>query len=156
MNYQLVPPHCHRTNAAERAIRTFKEHFKAGLATVDRDFPAHLCDRLLSQEEITLNLLQASWLHPQLSAAAHYHNLINYNKTAFGPPGCKIISHEKRHKDAHGQHMGNQDGLLDPTCAIISVITSISPQQPVSESLTHSIFSLIICPCLKCHPLTAS
>jgi hypothetical protein len=27
MSYQLVPPHCHRTNAAERAIRTFKEHF---------------------------------------------------------------------------------------------------------------------------------
>jgi hypothetical protein len=29
--YQLVPPHCHRCNAAERAIRTFKEHFVAGL-----------------------------------------------------------------------------------------------------------------------------
>jgi hypothetical protein len=26
--YQLVPPHCHRRNAAERAIRTFKEHFQ--------------------------------------------------------------------------------------------------------------------------------
>jgi hypothetical protein len=24
INYQLVPPHCHRRNAAERAIRTFK------------------------------------------------------------------------------------------------------------------------------------
>jgi hypothetical protein len=29
--YQLVPPHCHRRNAAERVIRTFKEHFVAGL-----------------------------------------------------------------------------------------------------------------------------
>jgi hypothetical protein len=36
------PPHCHRTNDAERAIRTFKEHFKAGLATVIPDFTAHL------------------------------------------------------------------------------------------------------------------
>jgi hypothetical protein len=27
MSYQLVPPHCHRTNSAERAIRTFKERF---------------------------------------------------------------------------------------------------------------------------------
>jgi hypothetical protein len=93
MNYQLVPPHFHRTNAAERAIRTFKEHFKAGLATVDPDFPAHLWDRLLPQAEITLNLLRP--LHPKLSAAAHYHGLIDYNKTAFGPPGCKIIAHEK-------------------------------------------------------------
>jgi hypothetical protein len=42
-----------------------------------------------------------------MSAAAHYHGLIDYNKTAFGPPGCKIIAHEKpsqRHTwAAHGQ-----------------------------------------------------
>jgi hypothetical protein len=30
--YQLVPLHCHRRNAAERAIRTFKEHFVARLS----------------------------------------------------------------------------------------------------------------------------
>jgi hypothetical protein len=95
MSYQLVPPHCHRTNAAERAIRTFKEHFKAGLTTFYPNFPAHLWDRLLPQAEINLNLLHSSRLHPQLSAAAHYHGLIDYNKTAFGPPGCKIIAHEK-------------------------------------------------------------
>jgi hypothetical protein len=27
MNYQPAPPHCHRNNAAEIAIITFKEHF---------------------------------------------------------------------------------------------------------------------------------
>jgi hypothetical protein len=95
MSYQLVPPHCRRTNAAERAIRTLKEHSKARPATVNPDFLAHLWDRLLPQAEITLNLLLSSRLHPQLSAAAHYHGLVYYNKTAFGPPGCKIIAHEK-------------------------------------------------------------
>jgi hypothetical protein len=30
IQYQLVPPHMHRRNAAERAIRTFKNHFMAG------------------------------------------------------------------------------------------------------------------------------
>jgi hypothetical protein len=156
MNYQLVRPHCDRDNASERAIRTFKEHFKAGLATVDTDFSAHLWDRLLTQAEIALDLLRASQLHPQLSAAAHYHGLIDCNKTAFGPPGCKIIAHENRYKDAHGQHMGNPDGLLAPPCTIIGVKTSISLQQPVSKSLIHSNFSLTIRPCLKCCPLTAS
>jgi hypothetical protein len=58
--YQLVPPHCHRRNAAERAIRTFKEHFVAGVSSVDPAFPLHLWDRLLPQEEITLNLLRIS------------------------------------------------------------------------------------------------
>jgi hypothetical protein len=32
VEYQLVPPDCHRRNAAERAIQTFKEHFVAGLS----------------------------------------------------------------------------------------------------------------------------
>jgi hypothetical protein len=106
--YQLVPPHCHRRNAAERAIRTFKEHFVAGLSSVDPSFPMHLRDRLLPQAEITLNLLRTSRLHPQLSAAAHYHGLLDYNKTAFAPPGCKIIAHQKPGKRRtwapHGQH----------------------------------------------------
>jgi hypothetical protein len=107
MSYQLVPPHCHRTNAAERAIRTFKEHFKSDLTTVDPAFPIHLWDILLPQAEITLNLLRSSRLHPQLSAAVHYHGLMYYNRTAFGPPGYKIIAHEKpsqrRTWAAHGQ-----------------------------------------------------
>jgi hypothetical protein len=101
--YQLVPPHCHRRNAAERAIRTFKEHFVAGLS-----FPLHLWDRLLPQAEITLNLLRTSRLHSQLSATTHFHGLVDYNKTAFAPPGCKLIAHEKPGKRRtwapHGQH----------------------------------------------------
>jgi hypothetical protein len=108
VEYQLVPPHCHRRNAAERAICTFKEHFVAGLASVDPEFPLHLWDRLLPQAEMTLNLLPTSRQHPQLSAAPHCHGLINYNKTAFDPPGCKIIAHEKPAKRRtwapHGQH----------------------------------------------------
>jgi hypothetical protein len=106
--YQLVPPDCHRRNAAERAIRTFKEHFVSGLSSVDPSFPIHLWDRLLPQVEITLNLLRTSRLHPQLSAAAHYHGLVDYNKTASALPGCKIIAHEKPGKRrtwaTHGQH----------------------------------------------------
>jgi hypothetical protein len=93
--YQLVPPHCHRRNAAERAVRTLKEQFVAGLSSVEPAFPLHLWDRLLPQAEITLNLLRTSRLHPQLSAAAHFHGLVDYNKTAFAPPGCIIIAHEK-------------------------------------------------------------
>jgi hypothetical protein len=87
VEYQLVPPHCHRRNAAERVIRTFKEHFVAGLSSVDPTFPLHLWDRLLPQAEIILNLLRTSRLHPQLSAAAHFHGLVDYNKTAFAAPG---------------------------------------------------------------------
>jgi hypothetical protein len=108
IDYQLVPPHCHRSKAVERAIRNFKEHFVAGLSSVDPSFPMRLWYRLLLQAEITLNLLRTSRLHPQLSAAAHYHGLVDYTKTAFAPPGYKIIAHEKPGKRRtwapHGQH----------------------------------------------------
>jgi hypothetical protein len=74
---------------------------------VDAAFPIHVWDILLPQAEITLNLLRSSRLHPQLSAASHYRGLVDYNKTAFGPPGCKIIEHEKpsqiRTWAAHGK-----------------------------------------------------
>jgi hypothetical protein len=40
IDYQLVPPGTHHRNAAERAIRTFKNHFIAGLCSVDKDFPS--------------------------------------------------------------------------------------------------------------------
>jgi hypothetical protein len=33
IQFQLVPPHIHRRNAAERAIRTFKNYLISGLAT---------------------------------------------------------------------------------------------------------------------------
>jgi hypothetical protein len=108
VEYQLVPPPCHRRNAAERAIRTLKEHFMAGIYLVDPTFTLHLWDILLPQAEIALNLLRTSRLHPQLSAAAHFHGLVDYKKTAFAPPGCKIIVHEKPGKRRtwapHGQH----------------------------------------------------
>jgi hypothetical protein len=103
-----VPPHCHCRNAAERDNRTFKEHFVAGIYSVDPTFPLHLWDILLPHAEITLNLLRTSRLHPQLSAAAHLHSLVDYNKTSFAPPGCKIIAHKKPGKRRtwapHGQH----------------------------------------------------
>jgi len=42
INIQLIPPHNHRVNAAERAIATFEEHFIAALATVDMHCPLQL------------------------------------------------------------------------------------------------------------------
>jgi hypothetical protein len=46
VTYQFVPPHCQRRNAAERTMRTFKDHFVAGFSLVDPDFPMHIWDRL--------------------------------------------------------------------------------------------------------------
>ena len=91
VDFQLVPPHVHRRNAAERAIRTFKNHFIAGLCSVDPDFPLHLWDRLLPQALLTLNLLRGSRINPQLSAYAQIHGAFDFNRTPVGPPGTRVL-----------------------------------------------------------------
>jgi hypothetical protein len=53
ITFQFVPPYIHRRNAAERAIRSFKDHLIAGLCSTDKSFPMHLWDRLLPQAVIT-------------------------------------------------------------------------------------------------------
>ena len=48
--YQLVPPQTHRSNVAERAIRTFKAHFLSIHAGVAPDFQRNMWDLLLPQD----------------------------------------------------------------------------------------------------------
>jgi hypothetical protein len=91
----------------------------------------HLWDRLLPQAEITLNLLRTSRLHPQLSAAAHYHGLLDYNKTAFARPGCKIIAHEKPGKRRSWAPRGQHGYSLGPAmhhyrCQNVYITTTAS------------------------------
>ena len=94
-NYQLVPPHLHRRNAAERAIQTFKNHFIAGIVSTHNDFPLHLWCRLLPQAILTLNLLRPSRINPKLSAHAQLHGQFDFNATPLAPPGTKVIVHLK-------------------------------------------------------------
>jgi len=95
VNHQFVAAHQHRSNAAERAIRTFKNHFISTLCSCDPSFPLHLWDRLLEQTTITLNLLRTSSLNNRLSAYAQVHSTFDFNKTPIGPPGTKVIVHNK-------------------------------------------------------------
>ncbi len=95
VDFQLAPPYLHRRNAAERAIRTFKNHFIAGLCSTDKDFPLHLWDKLLPQALLTLNLLRGSRINPNLSAYAQVHGAFDYNRTPLAPPGTKVMVHEK-------------------------------------------------------------
>ena len=40
--FQIVPPHSHRCNAAEVAIKTFKQYFIAMIAGTNKEFPLRL------------------------------------------------------------------------------------------------------------------
>ena len=95
LTFELVPPHQHRRNAAERAVRTFKNHFIAGLATCHPDFLLQEWDRLLMQAELTLNLLRTSHVNPKLSAWAYLFGQHDFNKMPLLPPGTKVVIHSK-------------------------------------------------------------
>jgi hypothetical protein len=107
IDFQLVPPHTHCHNAAERAIQTLKNHFVACLCTADKSFPMRLWDRLLPQATTTLNLLRTSRLNPRLSSEAHLNGTFHFNRTPLTPLGTRIIVHETPEKQSswaiHGQ-----------------------------------------------------
>ncbi len=84
---QFVPPNNHRQNLAERAIQTFKNHFKAISAGVDDSFPMQLWDKLVPQ---TLNLLRQSNAAPTVSAYQYAHGNFDYNRMPLAPMGCVV------------------------------------------------------------------
>ncbi len=93
MKYQLVPPHDHRWNIAETAIKVFKAHFISILCGCNKSFPLYLWDRLLPQAEHTLNMLQTSTMTPSMSADAYLGGQHDYNLNPFAPMGCKFEAH---------------------------------------------------------------
>jgi len=96
--YTVVPPGCHRRNAAEVAICNFKAHFLSVLAGVVDDFPPSLWNRLLPQTEITINLIRQLNATPNVSAYAHLSGPFDYNKMPLAPMGCETQVHEKTDK----------------------------------------------------------
>ena len=96
--YELTPPNMHRRNAAERAIRTFKNNLLSGLATCHPDFPINEWDRLIDQATLTLNLLRTARSNPNLSAHAHLFDTYDFNAHPLAPPGTKVVLHKKAEK----------------------------------------------------------
>ena len=79
MKYQLLPPGDHRTNSAERAIQTFKNHYTSILYGADDDFPANQWNRLIKIAVTTLNMLWPSRINPKLSAYNQIWGNFDYN-----------------------------------------------------------------------------
>ena len=98
MKLELLPPGCHRHNAAEVAIQNCKAHFLSVLAGTVTSFPPTLWERLLPQAEVKINLLRQSNATPNVSAYAHLSGPFDYNKMPLAPMGCEAQVHEKTDK----------------------------------------------------------
>ncbi len=91
---QLVLPDNHRQNLAERAIQTFKNHFKAILAGLDDSFPVRPWDKLIPITVLILNLLRQSNVAPTVSAYQYIHGNFDYNRTTLASMGCAVQLYE--------------------------------------------------------------
>jgi hypothetical protein len=91
---QLVEPHNHRVNAAERAIQTFKNRFIGALGTTDTEFPIQLWDKLTPQVQDSINLLRRSRVNPAISAYETLEGPYDWNRYPLAPLGTKSIIYE--------------------------------------------------------------
>ena len=89
VSIQLVEPHNHRLNAAERTIQTFQNHLISGLSTWDASFPLLLWNNIVPQSQDYLNILRTSRVHPKLSAYSVLKGIHDFNRHPWAPPGTR-------------------------------------------------------------------
>ncbi len=112
---QLIEPHNHRVNAAERAIQTFKNCFVGALGTTDADFPIQLWDKLTPQVQDSINLLRRSRVNPAISAYKVLEGPYDWNRYPLAPLGTKAIIYEDSDTCASWAPHGLDAWLLSPS-----------------------------------------
>eukprot|EP00957_Ditylum_brightwellii_P065951 5001511-Ditylum_brightwellii.AAC.1 len=112
--YQLVTPHNHRVNTAERAMHTFKNHFIAGLCSTNLNFPLYLWDLLIQQATLTLNLLHQSRLNPTVLAEHILNGPHDFNKVPLAPPGTRAVIFDDPESQASWDPHGTDAWYVEP------------------------------------------
>jgi hypothetical protein len=128
----FVPPQTHRSNPAERAVRTGKNHLISVFSSTHPDFPDDLWDWLLPYAEITLNVMRSWRPDPSLSAWSGLHRLsYDFSAHPIHPPGqlCLALS-DPDHRDTWAPH-GDRAFTLGPAlthyrCQRVYVVSSRS------------------------------
>ena len=92
---QYTPPNIHHTNLAEHAIRTWKDHFLAGIAGLPKSFPIANWCRLTTQCDATLNMLRPCCQSPLLSANEALKGSFSFDATPMAPLGTEVLIHMK-------------------------------------------------------------
>ncbi|KAL7524050.1 hypothetical protein ACHAXR_001126, partial [Thalassiosira sp. AJA248-18] len=92
---QYTPADMHRTNLAERAIRTWKNHFAATRAGTPTSFKMSNWCKMTEQCDITLNMLRPCTTNPLLSAFEAMEGMYSFDATPMAPVGTEMLMHLK-------------------------------------------------------------
>jgi hypothetical protein len=141
LTVQFQPPGNHRSNFAERAIRTYKNHLIAILSGVHTHFPLDLWDLLLDYASMTLNHLLPYKTDPTISA---YHGIhgspVDFRAHPLHPPGQLVVIHERSQDRLSWAQHGLRGYYLSPSlthyrCHIIHVVRTGATR--TSDTLAH-------------------
>jgi len=95
LDFNFIAAGSHRANKAERAIQSFKNHFIAGISTVDPDFPMNQWAKLLLQTELTLNHLRPFSDDKNISAyEGIFKSKYDFLAHPLAPIGTKVAAYE--------------------------------------------------------------
>jgi hypothetical protein len=105
---QYTLPDIHRTNFAERDIRTWKYHFTAGIANLPKTFPIANWCCLTNQCNYTINMFCPCHQNPLLLSFKAMEGSFLFDTTPMAPPGTKILVHLKpTHCKSWAYHASN-------------------------------------------------
>jgi hypothetical protein len=92
---QYTPPNMHCTNLAERAVRTWRNHFLSGMTGIPPSFPIANWCCLTAQCNTTLSMMHPCWQNPRLSAHKAMEGSFPFDATPMAPLGTEVVVHLK-------------------------------------------------------------
>jgi hypothetical protein len=141
IQFQHVPPQNHRTNKAERAVRTAKNHFLSVLSAAHISFPPDRWHLLLPITELTLNHLRSFALPPLRSAWQGLHGrILDFQAHPIHPPGQLVVVHDSPETRASWAHHGKRAFYLSPSLLHYrchSVFVPATSAVRISDTLSH-------------------
>ena len=96
--HQYTPPDIHRTNIAERMIRTWKNHMCAVRAGTPKTYRLSNWCKDLEQVDMTLNMMRPCTQNPNLSAYEAMEGMFSFDATPMAPIGTECMIHVKPSK----------------------------------------------------------
>ena len=127
---QFVPPQMHRSNPAEKSVRTVKNHLISTLASTHPEFPDDLWDRLLPHAELTLNVMRPWRPDPSLSAWSGLYrgaSLMTLPPTHFTPPANYVCLSTVPTTASLGIPTGTALTLALPSPTTAATASTLSP-----------------------------
>ena len=88
---QYTPPDIHHTNFAKRAIRTWKNYFTAGIASLPKSFSIANWCRITNQCDYTMNMLHPCHQNPALFAFKSMKGSFSFAATPMAPQGTDFL-----------------------------------------------------------------